>query len=152
MKSSIGSASLSFFRVAGLGRCVAFLLLSGLVFLPLTAEAGLPRAAISIKGGWDFSYCGGNQMDRFSLYFPSLFSLRCVLHGIPSGTDLFDAITSGSVHYGFSVMDFIRIDGMYSYAPARNLQESSHFRKFDGLELSFNTPGPKGALVQGTVS
>jgi hypothetical protein len=48
MKSSIGSASLSFFRVAGVGRCVAFLLLSGLVFLPLTAGAGLPRAAISI--------------------------------------------------------------------------------------------------------
>jgi hypothetical protein len=104
------------------------------------------------KGGFDFSYCGGNQMDRFSLYFPSLFSLRCVVHGIPSGMDLFDAIASGSVHYGFSVMDFIRIDGMYSYAQARNLQESNHFREFDGLEFAFNTPGPKGTLVQGTVS
>jgi hypothetical protein len=103
------------------------------------------------KGGFDFSYWGGDQLDRFSRYFPSFFS-EPRLHGIPSGTDSFDAIAMGNVHYGFNVMDFIRIDGMYSYAQARNLQESSHFRKFDGLEFNFNTPGPKGTLVQGTVS
>ena len=103
------------------------------------------------KGGYDFAYYGGNQLDRFSRYFPSFFSLPR-LHGIPSGTDSFDAIAMGNVHYGFNVMDFMKFDGMYSYARARNLEESSSFRKFDGLEFNFNTPGPKGTLVQGTVS
>jgi len=103
------------------------------------------------KGGFDFSYWGGDQLDRFSRYFPSFFS-EPHLHGIPSGTDTFDAIAMGNVHYGFNVMDFMKFDGMYSYARARNLEESSHFRKFDGLEVNFNTPGPKGTLVQGTVS
>ncbi len=103
------------------------------------------------KGGYDFSYYGGDQLDRFSRYFPSFFSLPR-LHGIPSGTDSFDAIAMGNAHYGFNVMDFIKFDGMYSYARARNLEESSHFRKFDGLEVNFNTPGPMGTLVQGTVS
>ncbi len=103
------------------------------------------------KGGYDFSYYGGNQLDRFSRYFPFFFS-EPRLHGIPSGTDSFDAIAMGYVHYGFNVMDFLKFDGMYSYARARNLEESSHFNKFDGLEFNFNTPGPKGTLIQGTVS
>ena len=103
------------------------------------------------KGGFDLSYWGGDQLDRFSRYFPSFFS-EPRLHGIPSGTDSFDAIAMGNVHYGFNVMDFVKFDGMYSYARARNLEESSHFNKFDGLEVNFNTPGPKGTLIQGTVS
>jgi hypothetical protein len=103
------------------------------------------------KGGWDLSYWGGDQLDRFSRYFPSFLSSPR-LHGIPPGTDSFDAIAMANVHYGFNVMDFMKIDGMYSYARARNLEESFQFRKFDGLELNFNTPGPLGTLVQGTVS
>ncbi len=103
------------------------------------------------KGGYAFAYFGGNQLDRFSRYFPSFFS-QPRLHGIPSGTDSFDAIAMGYVHYGFNVMDFMKFDGMYSYARARNVEGSSHFNKFDGLELNFNTPGPKGTLIQGTVS
>jgi hypothetical protein len=103
------------------------------------------------KGGWDLSYWGGDQLDRFSRYFPSFLSAPR-LHGIPPGTDSFDAIAAANVHYGFNVMDFMKIDGMYSYARARNLDESFKFRKFDGLELNFNTPGPFGMLMQGTVS
>jgi len=103
------------------------------------------------KGGWDMSYWGGNQLDRFSRYFPS-FLASPRLHGIPPGTDSFDAIAAANVHYGFNVADFMKIDGMYSYARARNLDESFKFRKFDGLELNFNTPGPLGILMQGTVS
>jgi hypothetical protein len=103
------------------------------------------------KGGWDMSYWGGNQLDRFSRYFPSFLSSPR-LHGIPPGTDSFDAIAAANVHYGFNVADFMKIDGMYSYARARNLDESFKFRKFDGVELNFNTPGPFGILMQGTVS
>ncbi|MFZ1083341.1 MAG: hypothetical protein WAN35_00095 [Terracidiphilus sp.] len=103
------------------------------------------------KGGWDFSYYGGDQLDRFSRYFPSFFS-NPRIHGIPGGTDSFDAIAQGNVHYGFNVMDLMKFEGLYSYARARNLDESSHFRKFDGLETNFNTAGPKGTLLQGTVS
>jgi hypothetical protein len=103
------------------------------------------------KGGWDLSYWGGNQLDRFSRYFPS-FLASPRLHGIPPGTDSFDAIASANVHYGFNVLDLFKIDGMYAYARARNLDESLRFRKFDGLEVNFNVPGPLSTLVQGTVS
>jgi hypothetical protein len=103
------------------------------------------------KGGWDISYWGGDQLDRFSRYFPS-FLTTPRLHGIPPGTDSFDAIAMANVHYGFNVMDLIKVDGMYAYARARNLDESLRFRKFDGPELNFNTPGPFGTLMQGTVS
>ena len=103
------------------------------------------------KGGWDLSYWGGDQLDRFSRYFPSFISSPR-LHGIPPGTDSFDAIAMANVHYGFNVMDLVKVDGMYAYARARNLDESLRFRKFDGLEVNFNTPGPLGTLLQGTVS
>jgi hypothetical protein len=103
------------------------------------------------KGGWDVSYWGGDQLDRFSRYFPSFLSSPR-LHGIPPGTDTFDAIAMANVHYGFNVMDLVKIDGMYAYARARNEEESLQFRKFDGLELNFNTPAPFGTLMQGTVS
>ena len=103
------------------------------------------------KGGWDLAYYGGEQLDRVSRYFPSFFS-NPRIHGIPGGTDSFDAIAMGNVHYGFNVMDLMKFEGMYSYARARNLDESSHFKKFDGLETNFNTAGPKGTLIQGTVS
>jgi len=103
------------------------------------------------KGGYDLAYYGGNQLDRFSRYAPFLFS-EPRLHGIPGGTDSFDAIAMANAHYGFNMMDFIKVEGMYSYARARNLAESSHFRKFDGLETNFNVAGPMGTLVQGTVS
>ncbi len=103
------------------------------------------------KGGWDLSYWGGDQLDRFSRYYPS-FITSPRLHGIPPGTDLFDAIAMANVHYGFNVMDLVKVDGMYAYARARNLDESLRFRKFDGLEVNFNTPGPLGTLLQGTVS
>jgi hypothetical protein len=103
------------------------------------------------KGGWDLSYWGGDQLDRFSRYFPS-FIASPRLHGIPPGTDSFDAIAMANVHYGFNVMDLVKVDGMYAYARARNLEESLQFRKFDGLEVNFNTPGPLGTLLQGTVS
>jgi hypothetical protein len=103
------------------------------------------------QGGWDLAYFGGNQMDRFSRYYPSIFSQPNV-HGIPSGTDSFDAIAMANVHYGFNVMNVIKFDEMYSYTRARNELESSHFRKFDGLETRVNTPGPFGTLMQSTVS
>jgi hypothetical protein len=103
------------------------------------------------KGGWDLSYWGGDQLDRFSRYSPSFLSSPR-LHGIPPGTDTFDAIAMANVHYGFNLMDLVKVDGMYAYARARNLEESPQFRKFDGLELNFNTPAPFGTLMQGTVS
>jgi hypothetical protein len=103
------------------------------------------------KAGWDVSYWGGDQLDRFSRYMPSFISSPR-LHGIPPGTDSFDAIAMANVHYGFNVMDLVKVDGMYAYARARNLDESAQFRKFDGFELNFNTPGPLGSLMQGTVS
>jgi len=103
------------------------------------------------KGGWDLSYWGGDQLDRFSRYLPSFIGSPR-LHGIPPGSDSFDAIAMADVHYGFNVMDLVKVDGMYAYARARNLDESLQFRKFDGLELNFNTPGPLGTLMQGTVS
>jgi hypothetical protein len=103
------------------------------------------------KAGWDMAYYGSEQTDRFSRYFPSFFSSPRI-HGIPGGTDSFDAIAMARAHYGFNVMDLMKFEALYSYARARNLDESSHFKRYDGLETNFNTAGPKGTLIQGTVS
>ncbi len=103
------------------------------------------------KAGWDFAYFGGDQLDRFSRYMPSFFT-EPRIHGIPGGTDQFDAVAMGNVNYGFNVMDFIKVEGLYSYARARDTEESRRFRKYDGVELNFGTAGPWGTYLQGTVS
>jgi hypothetical protein len=103
------------------------------------------------KAGWDFSYFGGDQLDRFSRYWPSAFSTP-QLHGIPGGVDSFDAIAMGNVNYGFDVMEFLKFQALYSYARARNTDESRKFKEFDGLELNISTAGPFGTFVQGTIS
>ena len=103
------------------------------------------------KAGWDFSYFGGDRLDRFSRYRPSFFS-RPRIHGVPNGTDSFDAMAIGSVNYGFNVLEFLRFEGQYTYARARNKEESRQFRKFDGLETNFGTAGPWGTYLQGTVT
>jgi hypothetical protein len=103
------------------------------------------------KAGWDFSYYGGDQLDRFSRYWPWFFSTP-QLHGIPGGVDSFDAIAMGNVNYGFDVMEFFKVQALYSYARARNTDESRAFKEFDGLELNISTAGPFGTFVQGTIS
>jgi hypothetical protein len=103
------------------------------------------------KGGADFAYYGGNQMDRFSRYQPSFFS-QPRIHGLPNGTDMFDAVAIGSVNYGFDIMNFIKWDAVYSYARGRDTFESRYFKKFDGLESNFGTAGPWGTYIQGTVA
>jgi len=103
------------------------------------------------KAGADFSYYGGNQLDRFSRYQPSFFS-QPRIHGLPNGTDMFDAVAIGSVNYGLNILNFIKWDAVYSYARARNTYESRAFKKFDGLESNFGTAGPGGTYIQGTVA
>ena len=49
-------------------------------------------------------------------------------------------------------MDFIKLQIKYSYACARNTDESLQFRKFDGLEFNSGTAGPKGTYIQSTIS
>jgi hypothetical protein len=103
------------------------------------------------KAGADFSYYGGNQMDRFSRYQPSFFS-QPRIHGLPNGNDMFDAVAVGSVNYGFDILNFIKWDAVYSYARGRDTSESRRFKKFDGLESNFGTAGPWGTYIQGTVA
>jgi hypothetical protein len=66
--------------------------------------------------------------------------------------DSFDAIAMGNVNYGFDVMEFLKFQALYSYARARNTDESRKFKEFDGLELNISTAGPFGTFVQGTIS
>jgi hypothetical protein len=103
------------------------------------------------KGGADFAYYGGNQLDRFSRYLPSFFS-QPRIHGLPNGSDMFDALAIGSVNYGFDILNFIKWDAVYSYARGRDTFESRRFKKFDGLESNFGTAGPWGTYIQGTVA
>jgi hypothetical protein len=103
------------------------------------------------KAGVDFGYYGGTQLDRFSRYIPSFLTTPRI-PGIPGGTDSFDAIAVGSANYGFNLMDFIKLQIKYSYARARNTDESLQFRKFDGLEFNSGTAGPKGTYIQSTIS
>ena len=103
------------------------------------------------RGGVDLSYYGGNPLDRFSRYWPSLFSTPRI-RGIPDGTDSFDAIAIARAYYGFNVADFVKFEGSYNYARARNQAESFSFRKFDGVEFDTSTAGPWGTYIQASVT
>ncbi len=102
------------------------------------------------RGGIDLSYYGGNQLDRISRYWPALFS-QPNIHGIPGGTDQFDAIALTRAYYGFNVAEFVKFEGSYNYARARNESESLRFKKFDGVEFDASTGGPWGTYIQSTV-
>jgi hypothetical protein len=103
------------------------------------------------RGGVDLSYFGGNPLDRISRYWPALFS-QPNIHGIPGGTDSFDAIALARAYYGFNVAEFVKFEGSYNYARARNTDESLRFKKFDGVEFDASTAGPWGTYLQTTVT
>jgi len=102
------------------------------------------------RGGVDLSYYGGNQLDRVSRYWPALFS-QPNIRGIPGGTDSFDAIALARGYYGFNVAEFVKFEGSYNYARARNEGESLSFKKFDGVEFDASTGGPWGTYIQSSV-
>lgn len=104
-----------------------------------------------MRAGWDFSYYGGNDQDRIGRYWPGFFATP-QLHGIPGGVDSFDALAMGNVSYGFNIFDVIKLEGLYSYARGRDLEESRAFKKYDGAEVNFGTAGPWATYLQGTVS
>jgi hypothetical protein len=103
------------------------------------------------KAGLSASYYGGEDLDRFSRYQPSFLS-RPRIRGIPSGTDTFDAVGVAGVQLGFNAFDVVWVEGMYDHAWGRNLEESTSFRDFDGLELDLGTVGPWGTYIKGTVT
>ncbi len=103
------------------------------------------------KAGLSASYYGGSHLDRLSRYQPSFLS-RPRIRGIPSGTDTFDAVGVAGVQFGFNAFDVVWVEGMYNRAWGRNLEESSSFRTFDGLELDLGTAGPWSTYIKGTVT
>jgi hypothetical protein len=103
------------------------------------------------KAGLSASYYGGSHLDRLSRYQPSFLS-RPRIRGIPSGTDSFDAVGVAGVQLGFNALDVVWVEGMYNRAWGRNLEESSSFRTFDGLELDLGTVGPWSTYIKGTVT
>jgi hypothetical protein len=103
------------------------------------------------KAAVNASYYGGERLDRFSRYQPSFLSPPRI-RGIPSGTDTFDAIGVAGVQFGFNAMDVVWVEAMYDHAWGRNLEESSAFRGFDGLQLDLGTVGPWGTFVKATMT
>jgi hypothetical protein len=103
------------------------------------------------KAAVNGSYYGGERLDRFSRYQPSFLSPPRI-RGIPSGTDTFDAIGVAGVQFGFNAMDVVWLEAMYDHAWGRNLEESSTFQGFDGLQLDLGTVGPWGTFVKATVT
>lgn len=100
------------------------------------------------KTGLNLSYYSGEHLDRFSRYRPSFFS-RPRVRGIPSGTDSFDTLAVAGISHGFNLMDFIKFEGSYNHAWARNRVESPTFQAYDGLDFEFGTAGPWGTYMQG---
>lgn len=99
------------------------------------------------RGGVSVAYYGGGNLDRFSR-FQSSFFVKPRIVGIPSGVDSFDAIGLAGAYYGFNVLDFVKLEGTYNHAWARNLSESSAFRQFDGIDVDVGTAGPWGTYIQ----
>jgi hypothetical protein len=103
------------------------------------------------RGGVSAGYFGGSHLDRFSQYSPSFLG-RPTMHGIPSGIDSFDQVTTLSGYYGFNVADLAKLQGFYTHAWTRNRFEGTGIRQFDGLDASIGIAGPFGTFVQGSVS
>ncbi len=103
------------------------------------------------RGGVSAGYFGGQHLDRFSQYSPS-FLERPAMHGIPSGVDSFDQVTTLSGYYGFNVADLAKLEGYYTHAWTKNHFEGNGIRQFDGLDASIGIAGPFGTFVQGSVS
>jgi hypothetical protein len=103
------------------------------------------------RGGVSAGYYGGHDLDRFSRYTPSFFS-RPTINGLPTGVDSFDEIVNIGAYYGFNVLDLAKLQGAYTHAWTRNLDEGNSFRQFDGLNFSIGVAGPFGTFVQGSVS
>lgn len=101
------------------------------------------------RGGVSVAYYGGANLDRFSR-FQSSFFVKPRIVGIPSGVDSFDAIGLAGAYYGFNVLDFVKLEGTYNHAWARNISESSAFRQFDGIDCDVGTAGPWGTYIQAT--
>jgi hypothetical protein len=101
------------------------------------------------RGGVSASYYGGIDLDRLSWYRTSFLTKPRIL-GVPAGVESFDAIGILGAYYGFNFLDLAKLTGSYNHAWARNISESSRFRKFDGLALDVGTAGRWGTFVQGT--
>ncbi len=99
------------------------------------------------RGGVSAAYYGGANLDRFSRY-QSSFLTKPRIVGIPAGVDTFDAIGLAGAYYGFNVLDLVKLEGSYNHAWARNLDESSRFQQFDGVDFDIGTAGPWGTYVQ----
>jgi hypothetical protein len=120
-------------------------------FLKYSAEFAKQFYVTSFsKANISLGYFGGDHLDRFSRYQPS-FLAKPRIHGVPSGTDAFDAVGVAGLSYGFNVFDVVKLEGMYNRAWARNLSEGRQYRIMDGLELNLGTVGPWGTYAQATV-
>jgi hypothetical protein len=100
------------------------------------------------KSSLDLAYYSGEHLDRFSRYMPSFFSKPRV-RGIPGGVDTFDTIAVAGISHGFNIADFIKLEGSYNHAWAKNRAQSQSFRGYDGLEFDLGTAGPWGTYMQG---
>ena len=100
------------------------------------------------RGGVSAAYYGGANLDRFSRYQSSFLSKPRIV-GIPAGVDTFDAIGLAGAYYGFNVLDLFKLEASYNHAWARNLDESTRFQQFDGIDFDLGTAGPWGTYVQG---
>jgi hypothetical protein len=101
--------------------------------------------------GFELAYYGGDHLDRFSRYRPSLFS-QPRIRGIPIGTDSFDDIFVASASHSLKLSELVKFQGIYNHAWVRNTSETSRFSGFHGLELDFGTTGPWGTYLQGIVT
>jgi hypothetical protein len=103
------------------------------------------------EAGIHLSYYGGDKLDRISRYTTSFIG-EPKIKGVPSGTDSFDAVGVASVYHGINILEFIKFEGSYSHAWARNREESRHFNQYDGLQFDFGFAGPWSTYVQGTLT
>ena len=66
--------------------------------------------------------------------------------------DSFDEVTTLGAYYGFNVLDAAKLEGAYTHAWTRNLDEGTGLRQFDGFDVNIGMAGPFGTFVRGSVS
>jgi hypothetical protein len=92
-------------------------------------------------------YFGGDDLDRFARYKPSLMS-RPKMRGIPSGSESLDEVSVLGAFYAFNVLDLLKLEATYRHAWTRNRDESNSFQQFDGCDLNIGITGPWSTYIQ----
>jgi hypothetical protein len=96
---------------------------------------------------FDVGYFGGERLDRFTMYQPSLFDTTRI-HGVPSAAVRFKELTLFRGSYGFNVMDQYRFDVFVDQGFGKDPTVGGNFSSVTGVGFGLSLRGPWDTLIR----